>query len=226
MIHDSTTIINLIKHKLFNDSNNTLTYNYDYLYKLCNMSRNKCRTFVDNPRLLKNKNININKLIIILDLDNTLVHLEENKLHVRQFAIDLIKSINIDKFETIIWTAGNKNHAKTILHAIDKSFKIKYCIYQGKWFCSQTFIKDLNLLPFNINNIIIVDDLFNCVQNNLKNAILIKSFDENYKDDNVLSKLILIFECLEFYNNVPLFLMECHILNKMSLDNVTCFVLE
>ena len=154
------------------------------------------------------------KKILILDLDETLVHADVDfnyKYHDEilkfipeggneEILIPLILRPHLFEFlnfasslyELVIFTASEKNYADVILNFIEKDKKYfayrlyrDNCIYLHPCF----YIKDLDIIA-NIKkeNLLIVDNSLFSFGNNLNNGILISSF-YNDKDDTMLCNL-------------------------------------
>jgi len=132
-----------------------------------------------NGELLPPKNKNDkDKLTLILDLDETLIHssfiaipnsdfkflidVEFNRLEVyvciRPGAERFIKAV-APHFELVVFTAASKSYADHILTRIDPENNIKYRLYRDSCsFFSGVYVKDLSKLGRELQTIIIVDN--------------------------------------------------------------------
>jgi len=123
-----------------------------------------------------------NKFTLVLDLDETLVHFEENQertggqFHVRPFAVDFLKQMS-KYYELVIFTAAIKEYADWILDKIDEEGVISHRLYREHT-CQKNnvFLKDLTLLGRDIRKCIIVDNNAENFQIHPQNGIFIKSW--------------------------------------------------
>ncbi|RNF16917.1 nuclear lim interactor-interacting factor [Trypanosoma conorhini] len=117
------------------------------------------------------------KYTVVLDLDETVVYAREGPLYARAYLHELLRSIK-DKFEVIVWTAGEREYAKNILEEINQDHIIQHLIYRhGAWFCSEDYTKDLKKLGRNIDYVIIVENTADCVRANPQNGIIVEDFE-------------------------------------------------
>lgn len=137
---------------------------------------------------------------LVLDLDETLVHFEENEertggqFHVRPFAVDFLKQM-AKHFELVIFTAAVKEvasaeqYADWILDKIDEDRVISHRLYRQHTLQNNNiFLKDLSLLGRDIRKCIIVDNNAENFQLHNENGVFIRSW---YGDahDQALFKL-------------------------------------
>ena len=149
------------------------------------------------PPLAVNSKI---KYTLVLDLDETLVHFEENEertggqFHVRPFAVDFLKQM-ARYYELVIFTAAVKEvssaeqYADWILDKIDEDHVIPHRLYRQHTLQNNNiFLKDLSLLGRDIRKCIIVDNNAENFQLHNENGIFIRSW---YGDssDQALFKL-------------------------------------
>lgn len=163
---------------------------------------------------LKDSNNNkTNKKTLILDLDETLIHSDMDKVFTEH---DEILKLNCDgaehqipimirpgltefleyvsqHFEVVIFTASCKDYADTILDYIDRDNKyFSMRLYRDSCLYLQPgiYIKDLSIFEDRqLDNLIIVDNSLLSFANNLNNGILVSSFYYD-KEDNVLDSVV------------------------------------
>lgn len=167
--------------------------------------------FTDNPRTVKFDDIN--DPIIVLDIDGTFYYCNKwNTTYtsnlLRPGTINFINYItNNLKFKLIIWTASVLYHAFNIINLlIDNGIQpeqIHYVIYRGDSWMNNIayFSKNIKLLNYDINKIVIIDDMINCVADNPNNALIIPTF-QLYKNlkDVTLFYISAILQLWKFYN--------------------------
>ena len=164
--------------------------------------------------LTKERNFNINKKTLIVDMDETLIHGDvdfqfkyhdeilkfnfgnENDILIplilRPYLFDFLNYAS-EKFNLIIFTASDKNYANSILNFLEKKKKYflkrifrENCIYLNPGIS----IKDLRIFSdISLNDLILIDNSIFAFANQLSNGILISSF-YNDKNDCMLQNLI------------------------------------
>ena len=170
---------------------------------------------------------NPNKKLLILDLDETLVHSDlDFLLKEKNVKYDTILHFNSEEekniplpliirpglyefldyasenFELVIFTASDQDYADTIINYIEKDKKyFKMRLYRNNciFIDPGLYIKDLRIFNSwkNIEDIIILDNSLFSFANQLNNGILITSFFDD-KDDTFL---INVKEYLEYIKN-------------------------
>jgi RNA polymerase II subunit A small phosphatase-like protein len=168
------------------------------------------------------------KPLLILDIDETLIHTESDEFsnHIYDFKfngnressyytkkrpyLDQFLDYAFENFDIAIWTAAGEDYAKEIIKNIgilesslkflytkDKctiKFNIEYLKYYG--------VKNLNKLKkkgYDLNKVLIIDDIRDTAINNYGNLILIKSF----KDDNNDTELLKLISYLQKIKDEP-----------------------
>ena len=193
----------------------------DLYYKSKISSSNNNNNIYDDNYLL-NYDININKnpetkKILILDLDETLVHSsfypfnceDENNVKSDIFFTILFNQKYYDVyvllrpyfneflnkmskiFDIYIFTASIKEYAEPLLIKLDKNNLIKKKLFRDDCTLSEDnkYIKDLNSLNQNLKNIILIDNNPNSYRYNKCNGIPIKTWHFE-KNDRELIKII------------------------------------
>lgn len=114
---------------------------------------------------------------VVLDLDETVVYARDGPLYARAYLRELLQSLK-DHFEVIVWTAGEREYAKSILEEINEDHIIQHLIYRHKtWFTHDDYTKDLKKLGRDIDYVIIVENTPDCVRANPQNGIIVKDFE-------------------------------------------------
>ena len=142
------------------------------------------------PPINKNKY----KYTLVVDLDETLVHYveEEDKAYVqvRPFADYFLNELG-KYFEIVIFTAAAEDYADIVLKELDKNNSVSYKLYRKHTNQSNgIFLKDLNKLGRDINNVCIIDNNKENFGLQPENGLHISSFvgDQNDNELNILSK--------------------------------------
>ena len=168
-----------------------------------------------------NKVINSDKKLILLDLDETLIHAEYP-----------IKTTNINKYDTIIrfksddeyeelgiylrtgvrqflsflnchfniaiFTASEKVYADTIIRYLDPNKNIfKFCLYRNHCINVNDLIciKDLRIIDnIDIKKTVLIDNNIYSFSSQLNNGILINSFYDDKNDIELFNVLSYLFE--------------------------------
>lgn len=165
--------------------------------------------------------------ILVIDLDETLIHsqeicikdvkynystfdkvLEENGIafNVRPYLVEFLNFAK-ENFNLIILSASNKDYIKSIINEL--SIESYFYLILDKEFCinvDKVFIKDLDifkqLYPESSNNeILLIDNNIFSFTANIKEGILISSFKDDKKDDELLSLQKYLQELLDINNN-------------------------
>lgn len=121
-----------------------------------------------------------NKITLVLDLDETLVHSsfqpidcqltlnikindKISKVYVQKRpGLDKFLQFVTDLFEVIIFTASLEGYARPLLELLDPNKKLAHCLYRES--CTLTssgYLKDLSRLGRPLNRVLIVDVRFN-----------------------------------------------------------------
>ena len=209
----------------FQKNNDDIDYNHLTIRSINNS--NYTNEYNENQIFLKKEN----KKILILDLDETLIHSSFQPLQInnkiikpdihfkiffnfkyhdifvykRPFLNKFLKEMN-KIFNIYVFTASIKKYAKPLLSILDKHNYIIKKFYRESCCLSEgKFIKDLRLLNLNLNDVIILDNNPISYKFNKKNGIPIKSwhFDKN---DNELLKIIPFLNYLSTVDDVRKFI--------------------
>ena len=129
------------------------------------------------------------KFCLVIDLDETLIHNLNlpfgDYFFVRPGVFDFFEEIH-DIFEIIVFTAGQKNYAYSIIDKIDYKNYISYILYKKHIIYEDgNAIKKLDMIGRDLNKIVFVDNLENNAKYNKKNLYLISSWFNNIYDNQI-----------------------------------------
>ena len=125
--------------------------------------------------------------VLVLDLDETLVHFDdeggENKVYFRPYVEKFLKKMH-EYYEIIIFTAALKEYADPIIDYLDPENKMitKRFYRRDTLFVNGEYsLKDLEKVGKDLSKVIIIDNIPENFNKQIKNGIFIKSW---YGDDN------------------------------------------
>jgi len=149
------------------------------------------------------------KLTVVLDLDETLIFARDVPLRRRPHLEALLNFLG-PRCEVVVWTAGVRSYAQSVIRAIDPHHVIRHCIYRhDKWFCTTdtVYTKDIRLLGRDLESVIVLDNTPDCLLVNLRNGILCTDYvEEDPNDITLLAFTDLLREYLQTRatNNTPI----------------------
>ena len=179
---------------------------YKKMSKFSKRNRRKKRQLLPTPPT------DVNKMTIVLDLDETLIHSSfdsngkvkssftfnveidgkdrEVNVWARPYLMDFLRCVH-DIFEVVVFTASLKKYADPLLDHLDpKRELIQHRLFRDSCTLSDGFYKkDISLLGRSLSKIIIVDNSPLCYDLQPENAVAIPSFIDDPNDDHLL-KLI------------------------------------
>lgn len=119
----------------------------------------------------------MDKLVVVLDLDETLIHSRDTTLFTRPGLIELLRLLK-GKCELIVWTAGTRDYALDVIKVIDTCYAIQHCIYRHPMWWSGEYgnCKDLRLLGRPMDRVLLVDNTPEVFRANPRNSILVPDF--------------------------------------------------
>jgi Dullard-like phosphatase family protein len=223
LIENEISNINFIPiHSSENYAGNYDNYVAMTLSEISHLKKVNFENILNNPSLYKyypNEEIsllkNSTKKILLLDLDETLIHADFNNEYVNNTTIKYDKIISFEDENEIIsvgifirnglniflkelskdftigiFTASYKNYADAIIDYIDPNKNyIKFRLYRDN--CIQfnnISIKDLRILKgIDLKNVVLVDNSMYSFANQLNNGILINSFYFDKNDVDLFS---------------------------------------
>jgi TFIIF-interacting CTD phosphatase-like protein len=156
------------------------------------------------------------KIVLVLDLDETLVYAREGPLYARP-GLDEFFAACKDKCEVIVWTAGLRAYAQAIIRSIDKHGVVKHCVYRhSKWFTGQAgYRKDLAALGRSLDKTVIIENTPDCIRGYQQNGILVEDYEGGERTDNTIPALAEVVRALvDSKLTVPQFVTGCPILTK------------
>lgn len=198
------------------------------------------------------------KMCVVLDMDETLIHSEfvgmseseyRKQLKGRRpadFFLDVCDGVAVyirpgldhflkimkEKFEVVVFTAGEKDYADAILDYIDKDIKsITYRLYRDSTCCFSglNYVKNLHHLNRDMGKIVLVDNNMVSMVATPDNCILVEDFISDPHDEElslVASILIDVSEledvrpCLRDAFGIAAIVEERLLLAKLSNLNV------
>jgi len=101
---------------------------------------------------------------------------------VRPYALSFLSEMS-EMFEIIVFTAGTKNYADWILNQIDSSRHVSHWLYRHHTMPEgEVYIKDLDLLNWDLKSTVIVDNLWENYMYHKENGVEIASWYDDYSD--------------------------------------------
>ena len=177
-----------------------------------------------SPPFLKTPNDK--KYTIVLDLDETLVNVNQNGIcNLRPGLFSFLNAIK-PFYEIITFTNGAKSYSDSIIQQIEARNKyFDYNLYRDhNILIGNSLVKDISKIGRDMKKIIIIDKSSNNIKNTPQNGILIKPYyGESNKNDTVLfelKKLLVLFHKLG-YEDLRIALKNYFndIKYKITLDN-------
>eukprot|EP01064_Diplonema_japonicum_P000630 TRINITY_DN10404_c0_g1_i1.p1 TRINITY_DN10404_c0_g1~~TRINITY_DN10404_c0_g1_i1.p1 ORF type:complete len:337 (+),score=101.79 TRINITY_DN10404_c0_g1_i1:54-1013(+) len=168
------------------------------------------------------------KLLVVFDLDETIVYAREGPLMMRPHAEELLRSLG-KKTEVALWTAGVRDYAKAVTVELEKkvwgkspSGIIQHLISRNdNWFDEEDYTKDLRQLGRDLDSVLIVENTPDCVRLNPKNAIIVEDFEGDKDNVHTLQALkTVIFDLIESKLPVQKFIPSCKMLSKQHIEDV------
>ncbi|CAG9577981.1 conserved hypothetical protein [Leishmania major strain Friedlin] len=119
----------------------------------------------------------VGKLVVVLDLDETLVYSRDNTVYKRPGVVQLLRTLK-GKCEVIVWTAGTREYALDVIRTIDSVCAVQYCVYRHPmwWTGDIGCTKDLRLLGRPMDRVLLVDNTPSVFRANPLNSLLVEDF--------------------------------------------------
>lgn len=139
------------------------------------------------------------KLVVALDLDETLIFSRGNRVFERQGVSKLLQALK-GRAEVIVWTAGTRDYALDVIRIIDPYFAVQHCIYRHPmwWNGEIGCTKDLRMLGRPMDRVILIDNTPEVFRANPDKGILVSDFfgkeSVGLRGDRPLGVLADIFE--------------------------------
>lgn len=180
----------------YNLSKDELAY-FAYFFSIINTLTPPAFPSVTRPKFLSIKPRKSKTLV--LDLDETLVHAEDDfdlnptPLNTAQYKIRPGLKLFLKKmsllYEIVVFTASTERHANPLIAAIDKKkrFFSGVLYRQSCVNCNGMYVKDLRVFKEHRNpkDIVIVDDSLISIAFNLDNGIVVKPYSGESDDDEL-----------------------------------------
>eukprot|EP01062_Namystynia_karyoxenos_P053947 TRINITY_DN4401_c0_g1_i1.p1 TRINITY_DN4401_c0_g1~~TRINITY_DN4401_c0_g1_i1.p1 ORF type:complete len:385 (+),score=115.62 TRINITY_DN4401_c0_g1_i1:104-1156(+) len=127
------------------------------------------------------------KLVVVLDLDETLVRYRDGPVYWRPHFGAFLDSIKAC-CEVVLWTASTEESASSIINELDPDGdRFHHKVFRDdRWFNGVPYCKDLMLLQRDMNRIIIVENTVDCVIPNPENALLVPDYIYPCRNDTAL----------------------------------------
>lgn len=164
--------------------------------------------------IIKEKNNTMNKPLLILDLDETLIYssyeadakydfIIDDTYYVkkRPYVEDFLQEMN-NYFDLAVWTAATRDYAQIIVNELFVKQNIQLKFFHSRERCvekdntrsmydsyvTKYYIKDLKKIKkhFDLNKVLFVDDLTVSLQRNYGNLIKIPPFQGESEDNYLL----------------------------------------
>lgn len=161
------------------------------------------------------------KLVLVLDLDETLVYARSGPLYARPGLDDFFLLCKEKKVEVVVWTAGLKAYAQAIVENIDKQNAVAHCIYRhNKWFTGQPgYRKDLAALGRSLDHVLIIENTPDCIRGYQANGILVEDYEGGERADNTIYALTEVIRSIcDNDMTVPNFLANCDVLSRGEIQ--------
>lgn len=173
---------------------------------------------IDHPLSISKCDPHINtKLIIVLDLDETIIYARNLSLGIliRPGLRELLTLLKQDCFEVIVWTAAHKEHAIYVVDMLNSTFVWlpHFIIHAGAWMTDNiNYEKNIEYL-FNehrtVDNILVIDDRMLNLKKYPNNILCVKPYHGYMVKDNTLSIVSkIINNILESSTTVPTYLLH------------------
>lgn len=161
------------------------------------------------------------KLVLVLDLDETLVYARSGPLFARPGLDEFFQLCKDKNVEVVVWTAGLKAYAQAIVDNIDKQHVVRHCIYRhSKWFTGQPgYRKDLAALGRQLDHVLIIENTPDCIRGYQENGILVDDYEGGERQDNTIYALTEVIRAFCEHNvTVPTFLKSCDTLSRTNIQ--------
>ncbi|KAK7200250.1 NLI interacting factor-like phosphatase [Novymonas esmeraldas] len=119
----------------------------------------------------------VGKLVVVLDLDETLVYSRDITVYERPGVMRLLKALK-GKCELIVWTAGTREYALDVIRIIDPVCAVQHCIYRHPmwWTGDVGCAKDLRMLGRPMDRVLLIDNTPSVFRANPRNSLLVEDF--------------------------------------------------
>eukprot|EP00755_Sulcionema_specki_P020795 Sspe_Gene.72820::Locus_43625_Transcript_1_1_Confidence_1.000_Length_1284::g.72820::m.72820/K15731/CTDSP; carboxy-terminal domain RNA polymerase II polypeptide A small phosphatase len=137
------------------------------------------------------------KLLVVLDLDETLVFARMGPVLQRPGVGSLLTALKGANCEVIVWTAGTCGYAFKAIRAIDPQGVITHCIHRSPQWYSLNTRKDLRRLRgYPLSRMVLVENSPECCRPCPSNSIIVPSYLHPNPRDDTLRRLSAVLTAL------------------------------
>ncbi|CAD8139574.1 unnamed protein product [Paramecium octaurelia] len=142
---------------------------------------------------------NFESYTLVLDMDETLIYYDGDKVHQRPFLLTFLKQMS-RLYQLILFTAGLESYANRILSQLTIKKYFTHLLFRQHTNIYQDFYgKDLRKLGRLLSRTIIIDNTPECFSLQPENGIQIQTW-KGEQSDSILLNLIPILKTLRFSN--------------------------
>lgn len=137
------------------------------------MVKDPCSTFLPPVSLQ-----DVDRLCLVLDLDETLVYARHGPVSIRPFVADFLRDLASADVEVVLWTAGEREYAQTVIRQIDPHGVIQHCVYRhSKWWTGVPgYAKNLRALGRNLSRTLMIENTPDCLKEQPDNGLLVRDY--------------------------------------------------
>ncbi|ORC93449.1 nuclear lim interactor-interacting factor [Trypanosoma theileri] len=165
------------------------------------------------------------KLVVVLDLDETLVYSRGGPIIPRPGTHRLFEALR-GRCEVVVWTAGEEHYAREVIQRIDRRRCIQHCIFRHeKWWSERPgYLKDISALGRPLNRTIIIDNTPDCLRAYPQNGLLVTDFrGELWNRSGADTTLFVLADIIEDVLRGPLVSVEAfHSHPYIQLRSIPC----
>lgn len=144
------------------------------------------------------------KIVLVLDLDETLGYFNGKHFLVRPGAPEFIQKMS-EKYELVLFTSALEQYANMALEKVDLKHKIVFRLYRQHLLRdSEGVVKDLRILGRKMNRVIIVDNDSRLFRNQPSNGFNIKSWTGDLEDRELEVLGDALYSCDKTENSLEL----------------------
>lgn len=190
-------------------------HHYEFILRLPPYEQ-AMRAFPKTPLLPNPAAVHKRKKTLVLDLDETLCHsaslpldrpadieFEVNDIggkkpvysYKRPYMEEFLQWVS-QLFEVVVFTAAQQEYGEQLLSKLDNTHLLEHKLYRDSCrFVKGAYVKDLNVLGRNLNEIILIDDALYSFSYQIDNGIPIKGWYGDAKDKALLHLIPFLMVC-------------------------------
>jgi RNA polymerase II subunit A small phosphatase-like protein len=161
-------------------------------------------------------------LCLILDLDETLIYARDGPIVSRPYLDEFFEGLYNKDVEVVVWTAGERDYAQSVLRRIDPLGVVKHCVYRHpKWWTGEKgYSKDLRALGRNMSRVLMVENTPDCLRLQPECGILVRDFTGGRNtDDTLLHVLRVVLDGIDQRHvSIPVLLDSHPSLSRVAVD--------